>query len=179
MTKFSKLFLCICFFCNTVQAQKPNHSFALGDSAFLLDGKPFQMISGEMHYPRVPREAWRQRMRMAKAMGLNTIGTYVFWNLHEPQKDKFDFSGNNDISAFVKTAQEEGLWVVLRPSPYVCAEWEFGGYPYWLQNEKGLVVRSKESQYLEEYKKYIKEVGRHLAPLQVNHGGNILMVQIE
>ena len=155
------------------------HSFALSDAAFLLDGKPFQMISGEMHYPRVPREAWRARMKMAKAMGLNTIGTYVFWNLHEPQKGTFDFSGNNDVAEFVKIAQQEGLWVILRPSPYVCAEWEFGGYPYWLQNEKGLVVRSKEEQYLKEYEKYIKEVGKQLAPLQINHGGNILMVQIE
>ncbi len=160
-------------------AQNKVHTFMLGDTAFLLDGKPFQMISGEMHYPRVPREAWRQRMKMAKAMGLNTIGTYVFWNLHEPQKGKYDFTGNNDIAAFVKTAQEEGLWVILRPSPYVCAEWEFGGYPYWLQNEKDLVVRSKEPKYLQEYKNYITAVGKQLAPLQVNHGGNILMVQIE
>lgn len=137
------------------------------------------MISGEMHYPRIPREAWRARMKMAKAMGLNTIGTYVFWNLHEPQKGKFDFSGNNDIAEFVRIASEEGLYVILRPSPYVCAEWEFGGYPYWLQNEKGLVVRSKEASYIKEYEKYIKEVGKQLAPLQVNHGGNILMVQIE
>ncbi|MEO5563340.1 MAG: beta-galactosidase family protein, partial [Chitinophagaceae bacterium] len=171
--------ICICFFGSSITAQKSSHTFTLGDSAFLMDGKPFQMISGEMHYPRVPREAWRQRMKMAKAMGLNTIGTYVFWNLHEPQKDKFDFSGNNDIAAFVKIAQEEGLWVVLRPSPYVCAEWEFGGYPYWLQNEKGMVVRSKEAGYLEEYRKYINEVGKQLAPLQINHGGNIVLVQIE
>jgi beta-galactosidase len=155
------------------------HSFALGDSDFLLDGKPFQMISGEMHYPRVPRGAWRARMKMAKAMGLNTIGTYVFWNLHEPQKGKFDFSGNNDVAEFVKIAQQEGLWVILRPSPYICAEWEFGGYPYWLQNEKGLIVRSKEAKYLKAYQTYIKEVGKQLAPLQINHGGNILMVQIE
>ncbi|MGZ3922386.1 MAG: glycoside hydrolase family 35 protein [Flavisolibacter sp.] len=159
--------------------QNAMHSFTLGESAFLLDGKPFQIISGEMHYPRIPREAWRQRMRMAKAMGLNTIGTYVFWNLHEPQKGTFDFSGNNDIAAFVKTAHEEGLWVILRPSPYVCAEWEFGGYPYWLQNENGLVVRSQEQQYLKEYRNYILQVGKQLAPLQINHGGNILMVQIE
>ena len=158
---------------------RAQHSFTLSDSAFLLDGKPFVMISGEMHYPRVPREAWRARMKMAKAMGLNTIGTYVFWNVHEPQKGVFDFSGNNDVREFVKIAQEEGLWVILRPSPYVCAEWEFGGYPYWLQNEEGLVVRSKEPKYLHEYEQYIKEIGRQLAPLQVNHGGNILMVQIE
>ena len=160
-------------------ANKGTHRFTLGDSVFLLDGKPFQIISGEMHYPRVPREAWRQRMKMAKAMGLNTIGTYVFWNLHEPQKGKFDFSGNNDIAAFVRTAKEEGLWVILRPSPYVCAEWEFGGYPYWLQNEKGLTVRSKDEKYLKEYKDYITQVGKQLAPLQINHGGNILMVQVE
>src|SRR6476646_2506518 len=79
-----------------INAQKTTHIFMLGDSVFLLDGKPFQMISGEIHYPRVPREAWRARMKMAKAMGLNTIGTYVFWNVHEPQKGRFDFTGNND-----------------------------------------------------------------------------------
>jgi beta-galactosidase len=179
MNKIAVLLFYIGFFCSTTYAQKQVHSFALADSVFLLDGKPFQMISGEMHYPRVPREAWRHRMKMAKAMGLNTIGTYVFWNLHEPQKGKFDFSGNNDIAAFVKIAAEEGLWVVLRPSPYVCAEWEFGGYPYWLQNEAGLTVRSTETKYLAEYKKYINQVGKQLAAMQVNHGGNILMVQVE
>ncbi|WP_342647650.1 beta-galactosidase family protein [Mucilaginibacter sp. CSA2-8R] len=171
------------FLCAKAPAQTQpingSHTFALGDEAFMLDGKPFQMISGEMHYPRVPRAAWRSRMKMAKAMGLNTIGTYVFWNVHEPQKGKFSFSGEDDITEFVNIAKQEGLWVVLRPSPYVCAEWEFGGYPYWLQNEKGLVVRSKETQYLKEYEAYIKEVGKRLAPLQINHGGNILMVQIE
>ena len=161
----------------TSYAQK--HSFTVNDTAFLLDGKPFQIISGEMHYPRIPREAWRQRMKMAKAMGINTIGTYVFWNVHEPEKGKFDFSGNNDIAAFVRIAKEEGLWVVLRPSPYVCAEWEFGGYPYWLQNIKGLVVRSKEPQYLKEYETYIDRVGKELSPLLVTNGGNILLVQVE
>lgn len=175
--KFLALF--IITFLSVINTFAQTHTFKLGDDAFLLDGKPFQMISGEMHYPRVPREAWRSRMKMAKAMGLNTIGTYVFWNLHEPQKGKFDFTGNNDVAAFVRIAREEGLWVILRPSPYVCAEWEFGGYPYWLQNEKGLEVRSKEPQYLKEYESYIKEIGKQLAPLQINHGGNILMVQIE
>ena len=174
------LVACLTLFyaCNP-SGKKAPHTFTLGDSVFLLDGKPFQIISGEMHYPRIPREAWRARMKMARAMGLNTISTYVFWNLQEPQKGVFDFSGNNDVAAFVKTAQEEGLWVILRPSPYVCAEWEFGGYPYWLQNEKGLVVRSMEPSYRKEYEAYIKQVGRQLAPLQINHGGNILMVQIE
>ncbi len=160
-------------------AQKATHTFALSDSTFLLDGKPFQMISAELHYPRIPRECWRARMQAAKAMGINTIGTYVFWNIHEPQKGQYNFTGNNDITEFVKIAQQEGLWVILRPSPYVCAEWEFGGYPYWLQNEKGLVVRSKEPKYLNIYRNYINEIGKQLAPLQINHGGNILMVQVE
>lgn len=178
-TKKNNLVFVFLFLVIVASAQRSQHIFTLGDNSFLLDGKPFQMISGEIHYPRVPREAWRQRMRMAKAMGLNTIGTYVFRNVHEPQKGHYDFSGNNDIAAFVKEAKAEGLWVILRPSPYVCAESEFGGYPYWLQNEKGLIVRSKEAAYVKAYRNYIMEVGKQLAPLQVNHGGNILMVQIE
>jgi beta-galactosidase len=179
MKRFLCSLLVICL-AGSPNAQKARlHSFELGDSSFLLDGKPFQIISAEIHYPRVPRPAWRQRMQMAKAMGINTIGTYVFWNLQEPEKDKFDFSGNNDIAAFVRTAQEEGLWVVLRPSPYVCAEWEFGGYPYWLQNEPGLVVRSKEPQYLNEYKKYIQRLGKELSPYLITNGGNIILVQVE
>jgi beta-galactosidase len=178
LTKIS-LLLFILLISAQLKAQDTKHTFALSDTAFVLDGKPFQIISGEMHYTRVPREAWRQRMKMAKAMGLNTIGTYVFWNIHEPQKGNYDFAGNHDIAEFVKIAKEEGLWVILRPSPYVCAEWEFGGYPFWLEKEDGLQVRSKEPKYLEAYHKYIVQVGKQLAPLQVNHGGNILMVQIE
>ncbi|RYE04055.1 MAG: beta-galactosidase, partial [Sphingobacteriaceae bacterium] len=155
------------------------HTFALADSVFLLDGKPFQMISGEMHAPRIPREYWRARMKMAKAMGLNTIGTYVFWNAHEPMPGKYDFGGNNDIAEFVKTAGEEGLFVVLRPSPYVCAEWEFGGYPWWLLKDKTMKVRSLDPKFLTAYKNYINQVAKQLVPLQVTHGGNILMVQFE
>ena len=163
-----------------IKAQnQPANSFVLGDSTFLLNGKPFQMISGEMHYSRMPKETWRSRMKAAKAMGLNTIGTYIFWNLHEPEEGKYDFSGNNNVAEFVKIAQQEGLWVVLRPSPYVCAEWDFGGYPYWLLNKKDLVVRSTESQFTNAYSQYIKKVGQQLSGLQINHGGNILMVQVE
>ena len=88
-------------------AKSQPHTFTLGSNQFLLDGKPLQMISGEMHYPRIPREAWRARLKMAKAMGLNTIGTYVFWNVHEPQQGKYDFTGNNDVAAFVKMAQKK------------------------------------------------------------------------
>ncbi|WP_345947637.1 beta-galactosidase [Mucilaginibacter sp. PAMB04274] len=160
-------------------AAQSKHTFALGDTDFLLDGKPLQMISGEMHCARVPREYWRDRMKMAKAMGLNTIGTYVFWNAHEAQKGKFDFSGNNDIAEFVRVAQQEGLWVVLRPSPYACAEWEFGGYPWWLLKDSTLKVRSKDTRFISAYTNYINNLAKQLVPLQVTHGGNILMIQIE
>ncbi|MET0393266.1 MAG: glycoside hydrolase family 35 protein [Chitinophagaceae bacterium] len=155
------------------------HGFTLGDTVFLLDGKPFQMISGEMHAPRIPPEYWRDRMKMAKAMGLNTIGTYVFWNAHEPMPGQYDFSGNNDIAGFIKAAQAEGLWVVLRPSPYVCAEWEFGGYPWWLLKDSTVKVRSKDPRFVAAYTRYIHRLAKEIVPLLVTHGGNVLMVQIE
>jgi beta-galactosidase len=170
----------VLLYCSTsVLAQKKAHQFELGDTAFMLDGKPLQMISGEMHCARIPKEYWRDRMKMAKAMGLNTIGTYVFWNAHEEVQGKYDFSGNNDIAEFVKIAKEEGLWVVMRPSPYACAEWEFGGYPYWLLKDSSVKVRSKDPRFIEAYKKYINQLAKQLVPLQVTHGGNILMIQIE
>jgi beta-galactosidase len=175
------LLICIVLllFAGICNAQKPVHTFTLGDSDFLLDGKPLQLISGEMHCTRIPREYWRARMKMAKAMGLNTIGTYVFWNAQEPEPGKYDFSGNNDIAEFIRIAKEEGLWVVLRPSPYVCAEWEFGGYPWWLLKDKDMKVRSQDPKFLKAYREYILQLGKQLSPLLVTHGGNILMVQIE
>jgi len=177
---FTALGLLLLSVLNTgLKAQQAKHTFALGDSSFLLDGKPLQMISGEMHCARIPREYWRDRMKAAKAMGLNTIGTYVFWNAHEPVQGKYDFSGNNDIAEFVRIAGEEGLWVVMRPSPYVCAEWEFGGYPWWLLKDKSLKVRSRDPKFLAAYRNYIHKLAKELVPLQVTKGGNILMVQIE
>src|SRR5579871_2869278 len=119
---------------NTVHAQaaKPAHVFATEGDHFTLDGHPFKVLSGELHYARIPREYWHARLRMAKAMGLNTIATYVFWNVHEPAPGRYDFSGNNDLAAFIKAAQQEGLYVILRSGPYSCAEWELGGLPAWL-----------------------------------------------
>jgi beta-galactosidase len=172
------IFICLALGSGKSVAQG-NHTFALGDSTFLLDGKPLQMISGEMHCYRIPRENWRDRMKMAKAMGLNTIGTYVFWNAHEAEKGKYDFTGNNDIAEFVKIAKEEGLWVVLRPSPYACAEWEFGGYPWWLLKDSTVKVRSKDPRFIEAYRTYINQLSKQVVPLLVTHGGNILMVQFE
>src|SRR5689334_9541232 len=100
-------------------------SLTIEGDHFMRDGKPYLVRSGEIHYPRIPREAWRDRLRKIKAMGLNTVTTYAFWNVNEPEPGKFDFSGNGDIAAFIRTAKEEGLDVILRPGPYVCAEWEF------------------------------------------------------
>lgn len=179
MKKILALCFFIALFSNFGIAQKAKHTFAFGDSTFLLDKKPLQLISGEMHCTRIPRAYWRQRIKMAKAMGLNTIGTYVFWNAQEPEEGKYDFTGNNDIAEFVRIAKEEGMWVVLRPSPYACAEWEFGGYPYWLLKDKNLKVRSKDAKFLKYYHDYIMQLGKQLSPLLVTNGGNILMVQIE
>jgi beta-galactosidase len=174
-----KLLILFCLILGVISAQERKHTFSIGDDNFLLDGKPFQIISGEMHFARIPREYWRDRLRMAKAMGLNTIATYVFWNYHEPEKGKYNFKGNADIAEFVKIAQQEGLWVLIRPSAYACAEWEFGGYPYWLLNEKNLKVRSLDPKFIGMMKSYFKELGKQIAPLQITKGGPILMVQIE
>ena len=156
-----------------------SHQFAIGGNDFLLDGQKLVIISGELHYPRVPRMYWRDRMRKMKAMGLNTLTTYVFWNAHESERGKFDFTGELDVAEFVRTAQEEGLWVILRPGPYVCAEWDLGGYPAWLLRDPGVRLRQNEPKFLAAAAAYMKQVGKRLAPLQVGHGGPILMVQVE
>jgi beta-galactosidase len=155
------------------------HSFAVQGGHFTLDGSPFRIISGEMHYPRVPRAYWRDRFRMAKAMGLNTITTYVFWNEHEQKPGVYDFSDNNDVAEYIREAQEEGLYVILRPGPYVCAEWEFGGFPAWLLKDHGLVVRSGDPKFMAYVTRWFARLGQELAPLQIGNGGPIIAVQVE
>ncbi len=155
------------------------HSFRADNGQFLLDGKPFRIISGEMHYARIPREYWRDRLRMAKAMGLNTVTTYVFWNAHEPRPGVYDFSGNLDVAEFVREAQQEGLYVILRPGPYSCAEWEFGGFPAWLLKDPTMVVRSRNPQFLAAARAWLLRLGREVAPLQIGNGGPIIAVQVE
>lgn len=155
------------------------HTFALGDSVFLLDHRPFQIISGEIHYVRVPDAYWKDRLEKARAMGLNTVTIYCMWNMHEPERGKWDFKGNEDVARFVREAQKSGLWVILRPGPYVCAEWDFGGYPWWLLKDKGIQVRSRDPRFMKAAKEYLIQLGKQLAPLQITHGGPILMVQVE
>jgi beta-galactosidase len=153
--------------------------FVVKDGHFELDGKVIQLIAGEMHYQRIPRAYWRERFRMAKAMGLNAVTTYVFWNVHERTPGTFDFSGDYDVAEFISEAQQEGLYVILRPGPYVCAEWEFGGYPSWLLKDRTTVVRSSDPKFIEPTARWIKRLGEELAPLQIGNGGPIILVQVE
>lgn len=155
------------------------HTFGVQGGKFMLDGKPFQIVAGEMHYARIPREYWRARLRMAKAMGLNTITTYVFWNFHEPQPGVYDFKGQHDVAEFVREAQSEGLWVNIRPGPYSCAEWEWGGFPAWLFKDHGIVVRSSDPKFMTPARRWLLRLGKELAPLQLANGGPIIMVQVE
>lgn len=157
----------------------PVPHFDIEGAEFKLDGRPFVIRSGEMHYPRIPRAAWRDRLRMARAMGLNTITTYAFWSQHEPEPGRWDFSGQNDLRAFVELAAEEGLNVVLRPGPYVCAEVDFGGFPAWLLRTPGLRVRSMDARYLAASARYFKRLAQEVGDLQSTRGGPILMLQLE
>ncbi len=158
---------------------KADHRFAIGASDFLLDGKRFQIRCGEIHAPRVPKEYWRHRLKMAKAMGLNTVCAYLFWNMHEPRPGVFNWSDQADAAEFCRIAQEEGLWVILRPGPYSCAEWEMGGFPSWLLKYDDIKLRTRDPRYLDAVRRYLGEVGRVLGPMQITHGGPILMVQVE
>ena len=155
------------------------HTLTAGHGQLLLDGKPFQIISGELHYPRIPREYWRDRFRKAKAMGLNTITTYVFWNVHETSPGHYDFKDNADVAEFVREAQQEGLFVILRPGPYVCAEWEFGGFPAWLLKNPGMVVRGDNPEFMAAVSRWFARLGQELTPLLATRGGPILAVQVE
>ena len=155
------------------------HNFEIGSEQFLIDGKKLVIRCGEMHFARIPPEYWRHRLKMAKAMGLNTVCAYLFWNMHESDEGKFDWTGWRDAAEFCRIAQEEGLWVIVRPGPYACAEWEMGGLPWWLLKHDGIGLRSKDPKFLDPATRYLKEVGRVLAPLQVTNGGPILMVQVE
>ena len=161
------------------RAQVTSHRLTTDSAHFLLDGKPFQIISGEMHYARIPRAYWHDRLRKARAMGLNTISTYVFWNYHEARPGQYDFSGERDVAAFVRAAQAEGLWVILRPGPYVCAEWDLGGYPAWLLADTTLVLRSTDPRFTSAAERWLDRLGRELAPLLATHGGPIIAIQVE
>ncbi|HNV03705.1 MAG TPA: beta-galactosidase [Vicinamibacterales bacterium] len=160
--------------------QAGRHAFTLGPQDFLLDGRPFQIRGCEIHPARVPAEYWAHRIRMAKALGCNTISVYLFWNYHETREGAFDFkTGNRDITRFIALVQAEGMWVLLRPGPYVCAEWDFGGLPPYLLRDPELKVRCLHPTYMKAVERFIATLVPLVRPLLVTRGGPILMVQVE
>ena len=153
--------------------------FTVGEGTFLLDGEPFVVKAAELHYPRIPRPYWEHRIKMCKALGMNTICMYIFWNFHEQEEGVFDFSGQADIAEFCRIAQDNGMYVIVRPGPYVCAEWEMGGLPWWLLKKKDISLRERDPYFMERVRIFEQEVGKQLAPLTISNGGPIIMVQVE
>ena len=154
-------------------------TFKVGQKTFLLDGKPFVIKAAEMHYPRIPRPYWEHRIQMCKALGMNTICIYVFWNIHEQREGEFNFTDNNDVAAFCRLAQKNGMYVIVRPGPYVCAEWEMGGLPWWLLKKKDIRLREQDPYFMERVKLFEQKVGEQLAPLTIQNDGPIIMIQVE
>jgi beta-galactosidase len=155
------------------------HKFEARDHQFFIDGQPTVLISGEMHFGRVQAEDWETRIKQAKAMGLNAISFYLFWNQVEPQEGRFDFTGMNDVRRVLKLCQDNGIWAILRPGPYCCAEVEYGGIPYWTLKYPNVKIRVNDPKFLDWCQKYIAQVYQQVADLQVTKGGPLLMVQID
>ncbi|MDR3244853.1 MAG: beta-galactosidase [Prevotellaceae bacterium] len=165
--------------CTLLSCTSRKETFEAGNKTFLLNGQPFVIKAAEIHYPRIPQEYWEHRIRMCKALGMNTICLYVFWNIHEPEEGQFDFDGNNNVAAFCKLAQKHGMYLILRPGPYVCAEWEMGGLPWWLLKKQDIALRTQDPYFMERVRLFMSEIGNQLSDLQLVNGGNILMVQVE
>ncbi|KAJ4385448.1 hypothetical protein N0V93_009876 [Gnomoniopsis smithogilvyi] len=164
----------------TVTSSAVLPAFTYNASSFLLHGEPYVIIGGQMDPQRIPPEYWQDRLAKARAMGLNTIFSYVYWNLLEPQQGEWKYSSpSNNVTRYFELAQEQGLHVVLRPGPYICGEREWGGFPSWLSTVPGLIVRSFNEPYLNYSKSYLERLAAELRPLQVTEGGPLLMVQVE
>ncbi len=153
--------------------------FKAGKGTFLLNDKPFVVKAAELHYPRIPKEYWEHRIKMSKALGMNTICLYTFWNAHEPKEGQFDFTGQNNLREFIKLCQKNDMKVILRPGPYVCAEWEMGGLPWWLLKKKDIRLRENDPYFLERVDKFQKAVAEQVGDMTIADGGPIIMVQVE
>jgi len=168
-----------CSLCYGAAAANKPGTFTTGDKTFLLNGQPFIVKAAEVHYPRIPRPYWEHRIQMCKALGMNAVCIYIFWNIHEQQEGVFDFTGNNDVAEFCRIAQKNGLYVIVRPGPYVCAEWEMGGLPWWLLKKKDIKLRERDPYFMERVKIFEEKVGEQLKPLTIQNGGPIIMIQVE
>ncbi len=168
------------FAVSSTALSQSRHTFELGKSEFLLDGEPFQIISGEIHPARIPKAYWRHRVQMAKAMGCNTIAAYFFWNYHETSPGTFDFrTESRDLKTFMRIVLEEDMWLLVRPGPYVCAEWDLGGLPSYLLSIPDIKLRCLDPRYMNAVERYIRAMTDVIRPFLVTNGGNILMLQIE
>ena len=174
-----KLILTLALALATCVAWAQKGTFEAGKGTFLLNGKPFIVKAAEVHYPRIPRPYWEHRIQMCKALGMNAVCIYIFWNIHEQQEGQFDFSGNSDVAEFCRLAQKNGLYVIVRPGPYVCAEWEMGGLPWWLLKKKDIKLRERDPYFMERVKIFEQKVGEQLKPLTIQNGGPIIMIQVE
>ncbi len=179
MKKILLTLLMLCLVTGTIAADRQTGTFECGKGTFLLNGKPFVVRAAEVHYPRIPQPYWEHRIRMCKALGMNTICIYVFWNFHEPRQDQFCFTGQADVAAFCRLAQRHGLYVIVRPGPYVCAEWEMGGLPWWLLKKKDIRLRERDPFFMERVRLFEQKVAEQLAPLTIQQGGPIIMIQVE
>lgn len=155
------------------------HTFEAGKGHFLLDGEPFLIKAAEIHYARIPAEYWEHRIQMCKALGMNTICIYVFWNYHEEEEGVFNFEGERELSRFLKLCQKHDMWVIVRPGPYVCAEWEMGGLPWWLLKKENMELRSQNKDFMQAVGRFQRRLAKELQPFMLKNGGNILMVQVE
>lgn len=153
--------------------------FSIGDGAFILNGSDFVVKAAELHYPRIPIEYWDQRIKMCKALGMNTICLYTFWNVHETEEGVFDFTGGNDIRKFIELCNENGLYVILRPGPYVCAEWEMGGLPWWLLKKKDIKLRDNDAYFMDRVEIFETALAEQVKDLTIQNGGPIIMIQVE
>ncbi len=154
-------------------------TFEIKENQFIKDGKPIKIISGAVHYFRNMPDTWSDIFKKMKAMGCNCVETYCVWNMHEKHKGEYDFKGNLDIGAFIRQAQKQGLMVIVRPGPYICAEWEFGGLPWWIQTDENMEIRCSNKAYIECFDKYLDALFSQIRPLLVTNGGPVIMMQIE
>lgn len=177
VTILMALLICVLTGCKNQSGNEG--TFEIGDKTFLLNGKPFVIKAAEIHYTRIPVEYWEHRIQMCKALGMNTICIYAFWNIHEQKPGEFDFTGQNDIAAFCRLAQKYDMYIMLRPGPYVCSEWEMGGLPWWLLKKEDIQLRTNDPYFIERTRIYMNEIGKQVADLQITRGGNIIMVQVE